>query len=1019
MLNMKKGLAIVLAAATVLTFAPVSTLGLQGVVEAQAATVQATNDSATVTLNGSADANLSKTSATVKAGGSLTLTFENSSASAIADAEITAKKAGSPSDTGLTVKQDGTALTGASSVFTLNSIAAKTGTTNGKTTVVISFAGTAATGADYTFEINYGSHSAQTLIVTYKNIADAQKDQDLADASNAIFQGVDDTVYLRNTNDFSMDLKPSVITAGGKSYNGSDLYYQAVLDSSNNEVTAPLTTTALTLAHGDYKGEAQGVTTKINFKAEKGKLTLARKDSTSANDFVAGSFILAAYTANTDDNDYTLVGYKTINVKISKNETYTLGLKDSSYTMSIGTVDSTDALEVDSVGKSDGTKLSATTTPTLASFKNAVVANWTVSGRGITTVGTDTAAAGTFGDDIIAVYSTASKKFFAKHAGTSEATITVANDNKQIAQAKVALTVLGTSQYALKATADGTNDSAEIGSSASNPIILDVKTNNTYDLAKHLYKSEGMVLSYDSSNTKNTVDANGVVKVTTAADFYVTVTGKVNGATVKQIKVYFKANALPYDVPSVTGADKDVADVLNEVDYASVVGTHTIPSEKQLAASQIKYVQIDVTGTESTNVTEALNIVSTSGAIVTASLDAAHSSSTISGVSSNGVITLTAGATAGTAAIKLVSSATSNTALSTNYVFVVVDKKDPEIKAADTYTIGARADAEDNKSYESDINFTNYIAKAGVTVEDLVKADDLHAAKTLYANAANSAVNNANFANDFRGVTVGKETVFEGVHVAKAAGKTEHLLISYNAGNGTAYKVVTINSVAGVHNSVTKIEDATNNKVVYTPDMGTAIPELILDGNTTLKVTLAYSIDKNKTTSDITSTSLYLGDALNQNIMTRTKENVKKGDTYNTFYLYPTTKGTQTVTVVPSGDISDTDHSIVDNDKVQLAVTYRANTAPSKVTGLKVKNKKGAKVTVTFDAATNHNMKYWVQKKIGKKVSGKSVASNKTTLSVKKGATVKVRVKAYYYDNEGNKHVGKYSAWKTLKTDKK
>ena len=37
MLNMKKGLAIVLAAATALTFAPVSTLGLTGVVEAQAA----------------------------------------------------------------------------------------------------------------------------------------------------------------------------------------------------------------------------------------------------------------------------------------------------------------------------------------------------------------------------------------------------------------------------------------------------------------------------------------------------------------------------------------------------------------------------------------------------------------------------------------------------------------------------------------------------------------------------------------------------------------------------------------------------------------------------------------------------------------------------------------------------------------------------------------------------------------------------------------------------------------------
>ena len=93
---------------------------------------------------------------------------------------------------------------------------------------------------------------------------------------------------------------------------------------------------------------------------------------------------------------------------------------------------------------------------------------------------------------------------------------------------------------------------------------------------------------------------------------------------------------------------------------------------------------------------------------------------------------------------------------------------------------------------------------------------------------------------------------------------------------------------------------------------------------------------------------------------------------------------------------------------------------PAKVTGVKVSNKKGAKVTVKFTKdTTNKTMKYYVQKKVGKKTSGKSIGSTKTTLSVKKGATVKVRVKAYYVDPNGKKHVGKYSAWKTLKTDKK
>lgn len=92
---------------------------------------------------------------------------------------------------------------------------------------------------------------------------------------------------------------------------------------------------------------------------------------------------------------------------------------------------------------------------------------------------------------------------------------------------------------------------------------------------------------------------------------------------------------------------------------------------------------------------------------------------------------------------------------------------------------------------------------------------------------------------------------------------------------------------------------------------------------------------------------------------------------------------------------------------------------PVKVTGLTVTNKKGAAVKVTFDKSSIKNVKYYVQKKVSGKTSGKSVGSNKTTLSVKKGATVMVRVKAYYYDAAGNKLVGSYSAWKSLKTDKK
>ena len=131
--------------------------------------------------------------------------------------------------------------------------------------------------------------------------------------------------------------------------------------------------------------------------------------------------------------------------------------------------------------------------------------------------------------------------------------------------------------------------------------------------------------------------------------------------------------------------------------------------------------------------------------------------------------------------------------------------------------------------------------------------------------------------------------------------------------------------------------------------------------------------------------------------------------------LYPNKDGFSVLVITAAGD----GETIAPAQK-QIVVTYKAQVVPAKVTGVKVSNKKGAKVTVKFNKVTTApTMKYYVQKKIGKKTSGKSVGSTKATLSVKKGATVKVRVKAYYYDANGVKHVGKYSAWKTLKTDKK
>ena len=101
-----------------------------------------------------------------------------------------------------------------------------------------------------------------------------------------------------------------------------------------------------------------------------------------------------------------------------------------------------------------------------------------------------------------------------------------------------------------------------------------------------------------------------------------------------------------------------------------------------------------------------------------------------------------------------------------------------------------------------------------------------------------------------------------------------------------------------------------------------------------------------------------------------------------------------------------------------IVVTVPSN--PQKVTGVKVSNKKGAYVTVKW-TSQGSNVNYRVYKKVGNgKWVGKNVAGNKTTLSVKKGAKVQVKVKSYVKDASGATTWGPTATKaKTFKTDKK
>ena len=128
-------------------------------------------------------------------------------------------------------------------------------------------------------------------------------------------------------------------------------------------------------------------------------------------------------------------------------------------------------------------------------------------------------------------------------------------------------------------------------------------------------------------------------------------------------------------------------------------------------------------------------------------------------------------------------------------------------------------------------------------------------------------------------------------------------------------------------------------------------------------------------------------------------------------------EGVATITVTDAGN-ADYQGSSKDVT-VYVSGNDETTATPAKVTGVKVTNLKGGKVKVTWTKQNQKNIKYYVKKTVGKKSAGKSVGSNKTTLSVKKGATVKVKVKAYIYDATGKKLVGSYSNTVTKKTDKK
>ena len=558
--------------------------------------------------------------------------------------------------------------------------------------------------------------------------------------------------------------------------------------------------------------------------------------------------------------------------------------------------------------------------------------------------------------------------------------------------------------------------------------LTDAKTWNIKDYIEADVPDLSKVSFTFSSDSANAdVDSNGVITAKSVGNAVITIKASYNGLE-SSTDLTVRVNKNGFDTITVTGKDGENARVLAPRDYDNN-SVSVVTSEENLVTKQIPYVQIEITGNETTNVTETPVVASKNNAKLSYAFVKDYSSKGLVIDPSTGKITIdytkctdgtsTKVATAmGVYAVKVVSNETNTSAATTSYYYVVVDYPDQTISGLeDNYTVGSCADTTD--VHANAVEMYKESKTSAKSFRSINKTtDDFNGVKYYADDNVKAFDHDSAFATD--GIIVRAYT----------AGQTEHVL-AYNTvdpANKAGYtaKLITVKSAAADDNYVTKITNKETGEVLYDHAVNASdtARELKIDKATTVQVTLAHPVASVVSGSAVGLKIAAVDD--NNHIYNETPYvtavvNSKEVDVA----LYPNSKGTTVIQIGPSGHLTATNRTDIHHKYVNVAVTYTGEASadaknPAQVKGVKVSNKKGAKVTVKFNKITaNSTMRYYVQKKVGKKVSGKSIGSTKTTLSVKKGATVKVRVKAYYYDANGVKHVGKYSSWKTLKTDKK
>ena len=1122
MLNMKKGLAIVMAAATALTFAPVSTLGLTGVVEAQAATAtdvhfeQSSKKVTSVDLatNGDATVDLKITDTSDDD----TITFWSSDPTV---AEVTGTTDGSNAAT------SGTTTVAGATAPTLKITAVAAGTTTVsvsvgglKATLNVNVLGTKATSSakatgSSSVSLPDGSTSVEVAAVeltgeNYSSTVSAN-----TPANTGITASVDKYNATTNTWATSADLTATVATTPEISADGKTAVFPIKVSD------------AAALVGGKYRVTVSGAAESKAFTAKTVEINVVTPASTGFTYGGVLTDILAYKNASYDLAEHASVRYAAAGsdaVNLTGNE-LTWYLVDNSYAAVTEGTQRADLKQLN-IPASDGTISQGSTGSLKVTVADAnkfatdvngkayLVAEATINGvrtvvykSGNVTVTKITGNVAPISRAISASVSASGVVDSDKKIGVLDNQIAnPTQDNKYMKASQVSYpltetTVQSNTNYNLtvvkgsgddnpfkgsyltltkgipsgtyyetayipfKVNGDTTNttyiqkvdvtvsvnsgvnfrikDGGSILTTtfandivAADPTVyLNLTDAKTWNIKDHIETdaadSSKVSYSFRSDSANVDVDSNGVLTAKSAGNAIIYVKATYNNITTVEKALQVRVNKNGFDTVTVTGKDGEEARVLAPKDYNNN-SVSDVRTEENLVTKQIPYVQIEITGNETSNVTETPVVKSKNNAKLTYAFVNDYTSKGLNIDPATGKITIdytkctngtsSAPATAmGVYAVKVVSAETNSSAATTSYYYVVVDYPDQTITGLqDAYTVGSCADATDshadavrlfdeskttvNKTSD-DFNGINYYK------DDNTKAFDMTASEDIAGHATGFAKN---------GIIVR----------AYSVGQTEHVL-AYNATDltnksGYTAKLITVKSAAAVDNYVTKIVNKTTGETLYdsTVNATDTAKELKIDKATTIQVTLAHPVASVASGSavglKIKAVTSDGSSVINQTPYVTAVKNSKQVDVA----LYPNTKGTTVIEVGPSGHLTATDRTDIHQKSVKLAITYTGENAsvtkPAKVTGVKVSNKKGAKVTVSYKKVTTApTMKYYVQKKIGKKTSGKSVGSTKATLSVKKGATVKVRVKAYYYDNNGKKHVGAYSAWKTLKTDKK